>query len=137
LPRTDPILGCVLLAEDEPGVRFTFKSVLEEAGYKVRAVPSFAEAQNYVRQGDYDAVITELSLEKGELGLELAREAKKRKPAPAVVIYTAEPTVERLRAALALQVDYLALKPVDLDEIRSALFRLISRRTVSLAMATH
>ena len=40
-------------------------------------------------------------------------------------------------AALALQVDYLALKPVDVDEIRSALFRLISRRAASLSLATH
>lgn len=135
--RHDPIRGSVLLAEDEPNVRYTFKSVLEEAGYKVQAVPTFAQAQSQVRQGKYDAVITELALEKGELGLELAREAKKRKPAPAVVIYTAEPTVEHLRAALALQVDYLALKPVDVDEIRSALFRLISRRAASLSLATH
>jgi CheY-like chemotaxis protein len=125
--------GNVLLAEDEPAVRTTFKSVLEEAGYQVQAVPSFTEAQDFIRQSNFDAIITELSLEKEALGLELAREAKKRKPAPAVVIYTAEPTIERLRAALALQVDYLALKPVDLDEIRSALFRLIARRADALS----
>jgi DNA-binding response OmpR family regulator len=136
LARHDPIRGSVLLAEDEPGVRYTFKSVLEEAGYKVQAVPTFAQAQSYIRQSRYDAVITELALEKGKLGLELAREAKKRKPAPAVVIYTAEPTVEHLRAALALQVDYVALKPVDLDEIRSALSRLISRRAASFSLAS-
>jgi DNA-binding response OmpR family regulator len=133
----DPIRGSVLLAEDEPNVRYTFKGVLEEAGYKVQAVPTFAQAQSQVRQGKYDAVITELALEKGDLGLELAREAKKRRPAPAVVIYTAEPTVEHLRAALALQVDYLALKPVDVDEIRSALSRLLSRRAASLSLAAH
>ena len=125
--------GNVLLAEDEPAVRTTFKSVLEEAGYKVQAVPSFVEAKDSIRQSDFDAIITELSLEKEALGLELAREAKKRKPAPAVVIYTAEPTIERLRAALALRVDYVALKPVDLDEIRSALFRLIARRAAALS----
>ena len=125
--------GNVLLAEDEPAVRTTLKSVLEEAGYQVQAVPSFVEANDSIRQSDFDAIITELSLEKEALGLELAREAKKRKPAPAVVIYTAEPTIERLRAALALRVDYVALKPVDLDEIRSALFRLIARRAAALS----
>jgi DNA-binding response OmpR family regulator len=126
----------VLLAEDEPAVRTTFKSVLEEAGYKVRAVPSFEKAQSSIRQSDYDAIITELSLEKEALGLELAREAKKMRHAPAVVIYTAEPTVERLRAALALRVDYLALKPVDVDEIQTALGRLIARRSLALSLAT-
>lgn len=127
----------VLLAEDEAGVRYTFKSVLEEAGYEVRAVPSFAEAQSSIRESDFDAVITELSLERESLGLELAREAKQQKPAPAVVIYTGEPTVERLRTALALQVDYVALKPVDVEEIQAALFRLISRRSAALSLATY
>ena len=135
MTRGETTLGAVLLAEDEPGVRYTFSSVLEAAGYKVQAVPTFAEAQTSMRKREYDAVITELSLERGELGLELAREAKKLKHAPAVVIYTAEPTIENLRAALALQVDYVALKPVDVEEIRSALFRLISRRSVSMSLA--
>ena len=135
LTRDPATRGTVLLADDEPAVRYTFKSVLEQAGYEVQAVPSFVEAQTSIRKGDYDAVITELSLEREALGLELAREAKKQKPAPAVVIYTGEPTVERLRAALALHVDYVALKPVDVEEVRSALFRLISRRSVALSLA--
>jgi len=47
-----------------------------------------------------------------------------------VVVYTDQPTVDRLRTALALKVDYFAFKPVDIEEIKSALFRLISRRTL-------
>jgi DNA-binding NarL/FixJ family response regulator len=81
-----------------------------------------------MRENDFDAVITEIGLENGELGLELAREAKELAHPPAVMIYTGDPTVERLRRALHVGVDYVAFKPGDLQEIKSALFRLISRR---------
>jgi DNA-binding response OmpR family regulator len=131
LGQAAPSRGSILLAEDEPNVLYTLKAILEEAGYKVRAVPSFASARRYIQRNDYDAVITELSLEKDELGLELAREAKKMHPTPAVVIYTDDPTVDKLRAALAIRVDYVAFKPVDLEEIKGALFRLIARRAMA------
>lgn len=127
--------GTILLAEDEPNVLFTLKSVLEDAGYQVRAVPSYALACQSMHETSFDAVITEIGLENGELGLELAREAKKLSRPPAVMIYTGNPTVERLRRALTLGVDYVAFKPGDLQEIKAALFRLIRRRAIAAAMS--
>ncbi|MGE5207081.1 MAG: response regulator [Chlamydiota bacterium] len=122
----------VLLAEDEPGILFTFSAILQQQGYMVDTARNYAEAQQRMQARSYDAVITDLNLEREGLGLQLARQAKKLEPAPAVVIYTGYPTVDQLRAALALHVDYLALKPVDLDEIKAALHRLVTRRAVSL-----
>jgi DNA-binding NtrC family response regulator len=122
----------VLLAEDEPGILFTFSAILQQQGYKVETARTYAEAQQRIQVRSYDAVITDLNLEREGLGLQLARRAKELELAPAVVIYTGYPTVDQLRAALALHVDYLALKPVDLDEIKAALHRLVTRRAVNL-----
>ncbi|HEV7219014.1 MAG TPA: response regulator [Terriglobales bacterium] len=124
--------GTVLLAEDEPAILYTFTTILEEAGFRVQSANTFQTAQESIRHNDYDAIITEFSLDKEGLGLELAREAKKRKRVPAVLVYTGDPTVERLRAALELGVDYFAFKPVDLDEIKTALFRLVAFRAARL-----
>ncbi|GAC1436859.1 MAG: response regulator [Terriglobales bacterium] len=121
----------ILLAEDEPGIMYTFKTILEEAGFEVESASTFQTAQKSIEQNDYDAIITEFSLGREGLGLELVRQAKKLARAPAVVMYSGYPTVERLRAALALGVDYFAFKPVDLDEIKTALFRLVARRADS------
>ncbi len=121
----------ILLAEDEPGIMYTFKTILEEAGFQVESAPTFQKAQRSIEHNDYDAIITEFSLGREGLGLELVRQAKKLARAPAVVMYSGYPTVDRLRAALALGVDYFAFKPVDLDEIKTALFRLVARRADS------
>ena len=134
--RHGELRGTVLLAEDEPGILFTFAAALEEAGFDVQSAQTFRSAQMSIRQNDYDAVITEFSLDRDGTGLELAQEAKKRKRAPAILVYTDDPTVERLRAALALGVDYFAFKPVDLDEIKTALFRLVAFRAERLTAAS-
>jgi CheY-like chemotaxis protein len=122
----------VLLAEDEPGILFTFSAILRQQGYQVGTARTYAEAQERMVAHRYDAMIADLNMERVGLGLELARQAKELDPPPAVVIYTGYPTLDQLRAALALRVDYLALKPVDLEEIKTALHRLVTRRAVSL-----
>lgn len=121
----------VLLVEDEPGILTTFRAILDQEGFEVTAVATYQSASELVQQQSFDAVITELNLEGQDLGLRLAAELKLQKRPPAIVIYTGYPTVQQLRAALKLRVDYLALKPVDLNEIRSALRRLIARRSAT------
>lgn len=125
----------ILLAEDEPGIMYTFKAILEQSGFLVDAATSFEDAKKAIASGIYDAVITDFSLEREGLGLELAREAKRSHPAPAILLYSGNPTVERLRHALALPVDYFAFKPIDLDEMKFAIARLVARRAETLARA--
>ncbi|GEM_PF-896074 len=118
----------ILLADDEPNVLLTFKAVLEDAGYDVQPAPTLSDARNSMRKNQFDAVIAAYSLEDEGSGLELAREAKKMPAPPAVVVYSGNPTVDKLRAAMSLRIDYFAFQPIDLEEIKSALCRLIARR---------
>ena len=120
--------GSILLADTDRNVLYTFKMILEEAGFRVQAVSTFIAARGAIAQSGFDAVVTELSLEREGQGLNLAREAKELTPSPIVVLWTDHPTMENLRAAWHLQVDYVAFKPVDLEEIQAALKRLIARR---------
>lgn len=121
----------VLLVEDEPGILTTFRAILAQEGFDVTAVATYLSATDLVQQQSFDAVITELNLEGEDLGLRLAAELKLQKRPPAIVIYTGYPTIQQLRQALKLRVDYVALKPVDLNEIRAALRRLIARRSAT------
>jgi DNA-binding NtrC family response regulator len=125
-------IGSILLAEDEPSVLFTFQAILEQAGYKVLPAPTLAEARKTIKENDLDAVVAAISFEEECSGLELAREAKQLSSPPAVVVYTGSPNVAKLRAAMSARVDYFAFQPIDLDEMKAALFRLIARRADSV-----
>jgi DNA-binding NtrC family response regulator len=122
-------IASILLAENEPSVLYTFRAILEDAGYEVLPAPTLSEAHKALNERPLDAIIAAVSFENECSGLELAREAKKLASPPAVVVYSGNPSVDKLRAAMSARVDYFAFQPIDLDEIKTALFRLIARRS--------
>jgi len=119
----------VLIVDDEINVMRTLQLVFEGAGYQVVPAYSSAEAMKLLTNSqNFDVVITDLNMEKEDIGLDVARQAKQLKPAPVVVICTGYASVNNSRQALDMHVEYLATKPVDLDELKTALSRLIRLR---------
>ena len=125
----------ILLAEDEPSVLFTFQAILEQAGYEVLPASTLSEARKTIQQRKPDAIVVAGGFEEEGSSLKLAREAKNLSSPPAVVFYSGDPSVAKLRAAMSARVDYFAFQPIDLDEIKSALCRLIARRADFLSLA--
>ena len=119
----------ILLVDDEINVARTLQMVLEAEGYTVAIAYSAKEALQKFTDGlRTDIVITDLNMEKDDIGLEVARAAQKLKPRPVVVICTGYANVENSSLALEMRVDYLLTKPVDLDDLKSALLNLQGRR---------
>jgi DNA-binding NtrC family response regulator len=122
----------LLIVDDETNVALTLQMVFEREGYAVRTANSCACALKLLENGNpFDAVITDLNMEKENIGLEVARAALKLSPRPAVVLCTGYASVDNSAAALKMKVDYLATKPVDLDELKRALSRLMAWRRQS------
>lgn len=136
MPVTAKNGPAILLVDDEPTILFTYRAILERDGYVIDTAKSFAEGEQLLKRGTYDAVIADLNLERENLGLELVREARILPSHPVTIIYTGYPSVEHLHSVLKMQVDYLALKPVGVEEMRSALWRLIRRRDVRISLAS-
>jgi DNA-binding NtrC family response regulator len=118
----------LLIVDDEPSVLLTLGMIFELDGYRVTRAASCAEALHELANGHaFAAVITDLNMEKPDIGLDVARAALRLKPRPAVVICTGYADIKNARAALQMRVDYFATKPVDLDELKLVVGRL-SRR---------
>jgi CheY-like chemotaxis protein len=127
--KTGPAL---LLVDDERSVRTTLKQVLQQEGYKVSTAETYSRALGMLKRRPFDAVITEMDLDSQEAGLDLARSVKNLKSRPVIILSTADPTTEKLRAAMELRINYLVIKPIDLQELRQALGRMIARRLAVL-----
>lgn len=117
----------MLLVDPEPSVIVTLKMILERDGYQVSTATSYSAAASLLQSESWNVLITELDLEAEALGLRLAREAKALEHRPAIFVYVSYPNVERLRAALALRVDYCGFKPLEVDEIRKVVRLLLAR----------
>ena len=103
--------------------------ILERAGYKVIAVGSCADGlRALANHSPIDALISDLHMERQNIGLELARAAMQQRPKPVVMLCTGYADVHNSRAALDMHVDYMATKPVELEELLAALASLLARR---------
>ena len=119
----------LLIVDDEKNVALTLQMVFEREGYQVRTANSCAGALILLQNGNlFDAVITDLNMEKENIGLEVARAALRLHPRPAVVLCTGYASVDNSAAALQMKVDYFATKPVDLEELKRAMSRLMAWR---------
>jgi CheY-like chemotaxis protein len=73
--------GCVLIVDDEKGILETLRLVFEYDGYAVFTATSCAEAVRRLEDGSkFNAVITDLNMEKEDIGLEVVRAAKELTP---------------------------------------------------------
>jgi two-component system response regulator AtoC len=112
----------VLLVDDEPGVLYMMKEVLEARGHEVIATGSGAEALKEIERAR--VVLSDLSMP-GMDGLELLAAVRERRPDMPFVIITAHGN-ERVAVSAMKQGahDYLT-KPVDIDELRLVVERAI------------
>ena len=99
----------VLVVDDSPTAEATV-STLEDAGCRVTADPSAADALVSLRSERIDAVVTELSLPDDD-GIELLREIKSLYEAIPVVMYTG--SGDELTASLAIDAGVAAYIPKD------------------------
>ena len=131
----------MLIADDEINVARTLQMIFEQAGYVVTSVHSAKEALRKFDEGmRADIVVADLNMEREDIGLEVARAAQKLDPKPLVVICTGYANVDNSLIALQMRIDYLATKPVDVDDMKSALELLLERRRMSTqkpAMLSH
>ena len=119
----------LLIVDDEVNVTRTLQMVFEDEGYNVTPAYSSREALEILSNGHrFDGIITDLNMEREDVGLNVARRALELKPQPVVIICTGFANMANARAALAMHVHYLATKPVELDELKSNLRRLIAMR---------
>lgn len=119
----------LLLVDDESSVLQTLRMVLETEGYSVVTAESCAQALDVLKKtSDFDGVITDLNMEREDIGLDVARAAAQVHPKPVIVVLTGFASLTNSREALDLGIDYMAHKPVELNVLLPALNRLVSRR---------
>jgi two-component system alkaline phosphatase synthesis response regulator PhoP len=116
----------ILVVDDEVNVAETMKMVLEQEGYRVTAAYTAAAAITALRHTKFSAVITDLNMEKQDVGLEVVRAAQDQTHKPLIVVCTGYPTVQNLHSAFDLHIDHVAIKPCEIRDLLLAIHRLFA-----------
>jgi DNA-binding NtrC family response regulator len=118
----------ILVVDDEVRYRQLYMHILDSAGFKILAASSAEEAFAIIQSQLPAMVVTDVRMP-GTSGIELLRMARKDHPALPFLLVTAYADVRDAVDAMKLgAVDYLS-KPVDLDELLTAVHEAVGVHT--------
>jgi two-component system nitrogen regulation response regulator GlnG len=122
------MLGTVLLADDDRGIRTVLIQALQRIGCRVRATGSSSALWRMVEAGEGDIVITDVHMPDGD-ALDLLPAIRRRRPELPVIVMSAQNNVlTAIRAAEVGAYEYLP-KPFDLKELLGHVQSGLERRT--------
>ncbi len=123
-----PIRPTILVVDDDPGLRESFRLILEDE-FEVLDVPDGTQALDIVRSCQVDLVLLDIRLP-GIDGLEVLERIKGLDEQLDVILVTAVKTVRTAVSAMKLgALDYLT-KPFDEDEVLALIRRALDQRAL-------
>lgn len=118
---------CVLVVEDEQGVRFALRHFLETSGYRVLEADTWMGAEQIFARERPDAAILDYLLPDGNALDGLAR-LKEISPDAPLIILTGHGSIELAVQAVKEGADHFLTKPVELPALSEILQRLLADR---------
>ncbi|WP_447956129.1 sigma-54-dependent transcriptional regulator [Vreelandella sp. EE7] len=121
----------LLVVEDDPAIRELLEEELHDAGYQTLGVPSAEEAMALLSHTPVAMMITDVRLP-GMTGIQLLQQLRQSGSELGIIVITAFGTIDQAVEALKLGADDFLTKPLDLDAIREAVFRVLERQRLAL-----
>ncbi len=115
-----------LIVEDDAVLRSVLTRSLVEAGHRVDAAATCAEAESFWTLQPYDAVVLDLNLPDGS-GLTALKNARRRGDVTPVLVLTARNRTDERIAGLDAGADDYVGKPFELSEVEARLRALVRR----------
>jgi len=119
----------VLVADDEPSIRFVLREILEESGCQVAEAADGNAAREALASEDFQLAFLDIRMP-GPTGLDLLDAVRAQEADTAVVIITAQNTFENAVEAMKRgALDYL-VKPFGIAEVKAIVARVLRTRAL-------
>jgi len=112
----------VLVVDDDRASRMLLGLMIRKAGFAATTVASVAEAETVMEAETFDVVVSDINLE-GESGLQFLARRRELDPELPFVLVTGSPELETAVSALNLGAFRYLLKPVQGEELETAIRR--------------
>jgi DNA-binding NtrC family response regulator len=127
-----PVSIRVLIVEDNEGFRRPLQRTLEAAGCEVVAVPSGEDALDVLERSAFDLLLTDHRLP-GMDGVQLITRIKAKHPVMAILVMTANGTIESAVEARRHGADDYLVKPFEMPDLLRALHRALEQKSLARA----
>ncbi|HME92454.1 MAG TPA: sigma-54 dependent transcriptional regulator, partial [Myxococcaceae bacterium] len=114
----------VLVVDDDAGVRYTLRGILEEAELDVEEADDGAQALKRLGEGAFQLVISDLRMPKMD-GLELLKRLQSTPSAPKLILITAHGSERNAVEAIKLGAHDYFRKPFEMEELLAVVRRAV------------
>jgi len=122
-------MNTILVIDDERSMREFLSIMLEREGYSVVTKDNGNDALDFIRNDDYDLIITDIKMPKMS-GIDILRESITLYPNTPVIMITAFASTEVAVEAMKLGAyDYIT-KPFNVDEIKIIIKNAIEKKSL-------
>ncbi|MEW5800575.1 MAG: response regulator [bacterium] len=120
-------MQCILVIDDEPGIRITFSKMLEREGYAVRTASDLNDVQEMLKNHSFDVIISDIFIP-GTNGIELLKLMKQHFPETPVIMITGEPNIDTaIESVRQGAYDYLS-KPITRQQLCQVVGRAVEKK---------
>ena len=120
----------VLIVDDEAGSRETLLDILEEEGYSAATAGEGKEALEMIGHDSFQIALVDIRLP-GMDGVELLGKIREQSPETAIIMITADATLENSIKALNLGAYSYLTKPLNIDEVKVQIKRVVDNLRLS------
>src|SRR5437588_3128575 len=118
----------LLFVDDEPSIRLTLSSILEQAGFQVAVASTVAEALALITAQQYDVLVSDLNIGQPGDGFTVVSAMRRVQPEAVTFILTGYPDFDTALQAIRSQVDDYLLKPMDVPALIDVIQRRLEKR---------
>ena len=115
----------ILVVDDHEAIRTVIDAILTHAGFSCMTSATGETALQMARRFKFDLAILDVNMPRMS-GLELL--AKIKPFVPAVIMVTANSSIDTVREAVALGCDGYVAKPIEVDALLARVQRVLGRR---------
>ncbi|MGM0701242.1 MAG: sigma-54-dependent transcriptional regulator [Pseudomonadota bacterium] len=120
----------LLVVEDDPAILELLEEELQDAGYDTLAAASAEDALATLSHSDVSLVISDVRLP-GISGLQLLQQLRTDGSDIGFIVITAFGTIDQAVESLKMGADDFLTKPLDLEGVREAVFRVLEHRRLA------
>ncbi len=116
----------ILVIDDEESIRFSFRRFLTVEGHNVITAKGYREALARMDETQFDLILADIILDDG-WGIDILQEVIRRNLKTRVIVMTAYPTAETIKASFSMHaIDYLT-KPLRQEGLLSSINKVLQQ----------
>lgn len=124
----------ILIVEDDPAILELLEEELSDAGYSTQGVESAEDAIATLSHSQVKLIISDVRLP-GISGMTLLENLRRDGNPVGFIVITAFGTIEQAVEALKIGADDFLTKPLDLENVRESVFRVLENRRLASRLA--